>query len=65
MIKFPGRQPSRSEVLLLTPLIKKPVGLYDEIIIIHHISEDTNKKLQLEVERRCPVRGISFERIIL
>jgi hypothetical protein len=62
MHKPTGRQALRSEQLLLASLI--PVKLPGEKIIIHHIT-DTHFKLQLEIERRCPVFGISFERIIL
>ena len=51
MIKHPGRQPSRSEQLLLQPLVK---ALFPraEIVVIHHITEDSPRKLQLEVEYR-------------
>lgn len=57
-----GRQATRSQQLLLqTLLTKRSKG---EIIVIHHIT-DTPYYLQLEVERRCPVFGIKFERVIL
>jgi hypothetical protein len=51
MLRKPGRQASRSEQLLLTPLIKRKYP-NDEVIIIHHITEDTPYRLQLEIERR-------------
>jgi hypothetical protein len=35
-----------------------------EKIIIHHVT-DTPHILQMEVERRCPINGIKFERFIL
>ena len=61
MIERPGRKPERSMALLLDRFVRRST---DETIIIHHVTEDTPKRLQLEVERRTP-RGISFERIVL
>jgi len=63
MIKKPGRQPSRSEQLLLRGLIKKVYGP-DVGVIVHHITEDTPHKLQLEVEWQTHL-GPRFERIFL
>ena len=57
-----GRQALRSEQLLLAGLMTKRSP--EEIIVVHHIT-DTHYKLQLEIERRCPVFGIKFERIVL
>lgn len=57
-----GRQATRSQQLLLQQLLTKRSK--EEIIIIHHVT-DTPYRLQLEVERRCPIFGIKFERVIL
>lgn len=62
MHKNTGHQAKRSEQLLFLSLIPKRSD--DEKIVIHHVT-DTFYKLQLEVERRCPVNGIKFERIVL
>lgn len=63
MIKKPGRQPSRIEQLLLQDLLLRDhepgVG-----VVVHHITEDTPHKLQLEVEWKKPF-GPRFERIFL
>lgn len=70
IIKQPGRAPTRSEKLLLTPLIqRKYYPAYQEAVVIHHITEDTTHRLQLEIERRvgrdgCPTKCF-FERIWL
>lgn len=52
VIRRPGRAPTRSEQLLLVPLIEKKYPGYDETVVIHHITEDTTYRLQLEIERR-------------
>ena len=57
-----GRQATRSQQLLLATLLPKRSP--DEVIVIHHVT-DTFYKLQLEVERRCPIHGVKFERVIL
>ena len=57
-----GKQATRSQQLVLQSLLTKRSD--GEIIIIHHVI-DTIYFLQLEVERRCPVFGIKFERVIL
>jgi hypothetical protein len=62
MPKPTGRQATRSQQLLLQTLLPKRSD--GEIIVIHHVT-DTVYYLQLEVERRCPVFGIKFERVIL
>jgi hypothetical protein len=41
-----------------------PGNTSDDVVIIHHITEDTGNKLQLEIERRNSF-GITFERIVL
>lgn len=52
LIRKPGRAPTRSEQLLLAPLIEKKFPGCDETVVIHHITEDTTYRLQLEIERR-------------
>lgn len=53
VIRRPGRAPTRSEQLLLTPLIAlKHYPAFEETVVIHHITEDTTYRLQLEIERR-------------
>jgi hypothetical protein len=61
-MKGTGRQAMRSEQLMLVSLIEKRSE--QEKVVIHHIT-DTPYRLQMEIERRCPVNGITFERIIL
>jgi hypothetical protein len=65
MIKHPGRQPTRAEQLFgnFACLVTKRSP--EEVIIVHHVTEDTPKRLQMEVERRCPKHGLKFERIVL
>lgn len=63
MIYFPGHQATRSQQLLLAPLIRKRSP--DERIVIHHVTQDTPHVLRLEVERQCPVHGMKFERLYL
>lgn len=55
----PGRQPTRSEQLLLNPLIDR-TWVADEHVVIHHITEDTAHCLQLEIERRFQYNGKTF-----
>lgn len=70
VIKKPGRAPTRSEQLLFSRLLQRYSDC-DETIIVHHITEDTNCHLQLEVERRWktlpydPLSHCCFERIFL
>lgn len=52
IIRPPGRAPTRSEQLLLAPLVERTFPGYDEVVVIHHITEDTAYRLQLEIERR-------------
>lgn len=63
IIKFPGQQATRSQQLLFANLIEKRSA--DEQIVVHHVTQDNTRVLQLEVERRCPVNGLAFQRIIL
>ena len=59
VIKKPGRQPTRSEQLLLNPLIERR-WTADETVVIHHVTEDTAYRLQLEIERRFQYDGKTF-----
>ena len=61
MITRPGKQCTRSQQLLLSSLVE---AQDNEVIIIHHVTEDTPRKLQLEIERRLNGR-CSFERVVL
>lgn len=64
-IDYPGYQATRSQQLMFTQLLQKVPG---EVVIIHHVSEDSPTRLQLEVERRTPYEfgwKISFERVVL
>ena len=63
MINYPGHQATKSQQLLLTPLIAKRSP--DERIVVHHVTQDKPHVLQLEVERQCPVNGMKFERLFL
>lgn len=63
MIQTPGHQATRSQQLLLTPLIEKRSE--NEVIVIHHVTQDKPHVLQLEIERRCPLNGIKMERLFL
>lgn len=68
VIKRPGRQPTRSEQLLLVPIIQNTFNFSGESIVIHHITEDDTYRLQLEIERRIPMCGgtvCTFHRIHL
>jgi hypothetical protein len=57
-----GKKAIRSQQLLLMPLITK--RSVEEVIVIHHVT-DNAQKLQLEIERRCPINGLKFERLFL
>lgn len=64
-LKSTGRQPT-----LLEQMVINNVGLVtkrspNEAVVIHHISFDEPHRLQLEVERRCPVNGITFQRLLI
>ena len=57
-----GHKSLRSEQLLLATLI--PRRSPEEVLVLHHVT-DTPTKLQIELERRCPVNGVKFERVRL
>ncbi len=63
MIVAPGKQATRSQQLLLTPLVVKREP--NEVIVIHHVTQDTPYRLQVEVERQSKTLGVAFERIVL
>lgn len=72
MIKPPGRAPTRLEQIQLSEMLKGKTGLgIFEEVIVHHITENTPYKLQLEVERRFTTyfrnkhTCIKFERLYL
>lgn len=56
-------RPSRSQQLFLSALVKQ--RHLQEQIVVHHVLEDTSVKLHLQIERRHPTLGISFERVML
>lgn len=59
LVNKPGRRPTKLEVMVIRQLLEK-----DETFIIHHISESTHERLQLEIEDRssdCP----TFYRMII
>lgn len=58
-----GKQATRSQQLVFVQLLLTKRSEMERITI-HHVT-DTVHKLQLEVERACPVHGMKFERIIL
>jgi hypothetical protein len=66
MIKKPGQRPTRSQKLLLAQLVEQKTN---EEIVVHHISEDTWFRLQLEIERRyyldSNMISVEFERVFL
>lgn len=49
VVKSPGRQATRMEQILLSPVVIEKLGFGDRVII-HHITTNTAYKLQLEVE---------------
>ena len=55
-------QPKRSQQLYLQSLITKRGR--NEVIVVHHVLEDTPTRLWLQIERRNK-NDIVFERIIL
>ena len=57
-----GHQALRSQQLLLATLIPRK-SLY-ETVVVHHIKDGYHVS-QLEIERRSPKNGITFERIYL
>ena len=63
IIKNPGRQATKMEQILLVPTVMEKLGNKDRVVI-HHITEDTAYKLQLEVEAYLG-NAVSFHRLIL
>jgi hypothetical protein len=72
IIRPPGSPVARSHQAFYTALVPKTPGAIDEVIIVHHVTEDSPYRLQLEVERRyrrpegrlC-YYTIKFERLVL
>ncbi len=64
MIKAPGRKPTIMEKYSFMVFVKKRCFCDSERVIIHHITEDTPERLQMEVEIRCQYHPIRFERIV-
>ena len=58
-----NHRPMRSEQLHLAKLIR--LRHPGEKILIHHVTEDSPVRLVLEVERRHPRYGCTFDRITL
>lgn len=56
-----GKQATWSQQRTLLQFV--PVMCGCERVIIHHVT-DGPRRMQLEIERRCPVHGIKFERVI-
>lgn len=64
MIQQPGRMTSKSEQLTKYYLQFVPEKYWGEKIIVHHVTEDSGHRMQLEVERR--VKGkFYFECVVL
>lgn len=63
IVKSPGRQATRMEQILLSPLVIENIGSGDRAII-HHITTNTAYKLQLEVELYSK-GNVSFHRVTL
>lgn len=62
-----GYRPTRSQQLFLAQKAHEKLGhrSESEVLVVHHVLQDTPLKLHLQVERRCPVFGISFDRVTL
>lgn len=58
MITKPGRQATKSEQLVYKLILS------DQSAIVHHITEDTPYRVQLEVEYRTE-SGVSFKRVVI
>ena len=65
MIQRPGRKPTKLEIPNIISILKSEYFEEDSKITIHHITEDTDKVCQLEVEVKSPYNGIKFYRIRL
>jgi len=59
-----GWEPTMSQQLMLAAFFFPSRRSPEEKVIIHHVI-DTPRLLQMEVERRCPIHGITFERHII
>lgn len=62
MKKDLGQQATKLDQLLIAPLVKK--RSMEDVVIIHHVINGLYET-QLEIERRCPINGIAFERVVL
>lgn len=62
-IKRPGRQASLIEQIVLADVVNKKLGKKDKVVI-HHITENTPYRLQLEVEAYAN-KAVSFHRLII
>lgn len=60
-------RPSRSQQLVLAQQVAARYGTRSarERIIVHHVLQDTELVLRLQVERQCPEMGVYFERVEL
>ena len=63
VVRKPGRQASRMEQILLSPVILDVLGFGDRVVL-HHITENTAYKLQVEVEVYTQ-NAVSFHRVNL
>jgi len=61
-MKKTNYRPTRSQQLLLAGLV--PKRSTDEIIVVHHVLEDSYIRLELQLERRLG-NNITLERIVL
>lgn len=59
-----GWEPTMSQQLMLSSFFFPERRSSEEKVIIHHVI-DTPHLLQMEVERRCPTHGITFERRVI
>ena len=64
MIPKPGRQTSKSEKLTKYYLQFVPPVFEGEKITVHHVTEDSGHRMQLEVERQIGGEFF-FERIVI
>lgn len=65
MIQRPGRKPTKLEIPNIIRILKSEYFNEDDKITIHHITEDTDKVCQLEVEVHSAYGGNVFRRIFL
>lgn len=57
-----GYRPNKIEQTVLKQLVKKVSD--DEVIVVHHVLENTHRRLWFQIERRLK-DNISFERILI